>query len=71
MTTSEPPPDLLCDTTPIRYFTIVGKIDLLALTAGGALFLPREVLDPEEQEGVSGSSQRDREEREVFCCAVC
>lgn len=51
MTTSEPPPDLLCDTTPVRYFSIVGQFDLLVAVAGGTVSLPREVLDPEEPEG--------------------
>jgi predicted nucleic acid-binding protein len=50
LTISEPPLELLCDTTPIRYFTVVGQIDLLVAVAGGIVLVPREVLDLDEAE---------------------
>jgi predicted nucleic acid-binding protein len=40
----------VCDTTPLRYFAIVGQFNLLAKTLGGTVFTPRQVFD--DQDGV-------------------
>jgi len=49
LTSSEPPPEiLLCDTTPLRYFALVERLDLLAKSLDGKIRTPREVFDPGE-----------------------
>lgn len=49
MSTSASPHDpLICNTTPIRIFTIVGQIDLLVELLGGTVHVPRQVLDPDD-----------------------
>ena len=47
MTSSEPPPEsLVCDTTPLRYFALVDRVDLLSRLLGGRIRTPRDVFDP-------------------------
>lgn len=54
LTTFEPPPDAVCNTTPLRYFAVVGHFDLLVEALGGLLRVPRQVLDPEDDpEGIA------------------
>lgn len=49
MSTSANPYDgLVCNTTPIRIFTIVGQLDLLIEVLGGIVTVPRQVLDPDD-----------------------
>lgn len=38
----------VCDTSPIRYFALVGRFDLLVGVLGAPVLVPREVLDLEE-----------------------
>lgn len=44
---SEP---LICNTTPVRIFALVGQVDLLSAALGGTIRLPRQVLDDEDVE---------------------
>jgi predicted nucleic acid-binding protein len=39
---------VICNTSPIRYFSLVGQFDLLVRLIGGDVRVPRQVLDPEE-----------------------
>jgi predicted nucleic acid-binding protein len=39
---------LVCDTTPIRYFVLVGQFDILVRVLGGNVCVPRQVMDPDE-----------------------
>lgn len=39
---------VVCNTSPVRYFALVGQFDLLVRLLGGEARLPREVLDPDE-----------------------
>jgi predicted nucleic acid-binding protein len=40
--------EVVCNTTPIRIFAVVGQFDLLVDAVDGSVRMPREVLDPEE-----------------------
>src|SRR5712692_5661790 len=55
MSTSGPQREqAVCNTTPLRYFALVGQLDLLADVLGGRIRVPRQVLDPDEDpDGVS------------------
>jgi predicted nucleic acid-binding protein len=49
MPSTQPPAEIvICDTTPVRYFAIVDRMDLLARLSGGTVRVPREVFDPGE-----------------------
>lgn len=49
MSTSRPQRErVICNTTPVRYFALVGRIDLLVEAGGGRLTVPRVVFDPDE-----------------------
>jgi predicted nucleic acid-binding protein len=49
LSTSRPPRErIICNTTPVRYFAIVGRLDLLVEACGGRLTVPRVVFDPDE-----------------------
>lgn len=49
MSTLRPPRErIICNTTPVRYFAIVGCLDLLVEACGGRLTVPRVVFDPDE-----------------------
>lgn len=48
MSTSTQHRDVVCNTTPIRIFAIVGQFNLLAEALDGTVRVPREVLDLEE-----------------------
>jgi hypothetical protein len=48
LSTSAQPDPLVCNTTPVRYYALVGQFDLLAETVGGTVLVPRQVLDPDE-----------------------
>jgi predicted nucleic acid-binding protein len=39
---------LVCNTTPVRYFALVGQFDLLVRILGGEVHVPRQVMDPDE-----------------------
>jgi predicted nucleic acid-binding protein len=39
---------LVCNTTPVRYFALVGQFDLLVRILNGEVRVPRQVLDPNE-----------------------
>jgi predicted nucleic acid-binding protein len=39
----------ICNTTPVRYFALVGRFDLLVRVLGGEVHVPRIVLDPDEE----------------------
>jgi len=39
---------VICNTSPIRYFSLVGQFDLLVRLLGGEAHVPREVLDLDE-----------------------
>ncbi len=45
MTRYEP---LVCNTTPVRYFALVGQFDLLVEVLGGVVCVPRQVIDPDD-----------------------
>jgi predicted nucleic acid-binding protein len=48
---------VICNTTPIRYFALVGQFDLLVNIFGGRVLVPRQVLDLEEDpEGAAATS---------------
>lgn len=47
---------IICNTTPVRYFAIVARLDLLARACGGRLTVPRIVFDPEEDPDVRPAS---------------
>lgn len=50
MSTSEPRREpTVCNTTPVRYFAVVGHFDLLVEIFDGRVNVPREVLDPDEE----------------------
>lgn len=68
MSTSTPHPDVVCNTTPLRYFGAIGQADLLAEALGGTIRVPREVLDPEEDEDAPGSllSEIGRSQRKLL-----
>jgi predicted nucleic acid-binding protein len=38
----------VCNTTPVRYFALVGQFDLLVRILGGEACVPRQVMDPDE-----------------------
>lgn len=70
MTTSASPDELICDTTPVRHFALVGRFDLLARLVGGRVRVPRPVFDPDEDLDVAetllseiGQSERYWERR--------
>jgi predicted nucleic acid-binding protein len=42
------PETLICNTTPVRYFALVGQFDLLVDLLGGEVYVPRQVMDPDE-----------------------
>jgi len=46
----------ICNTTPVRYFALVGRFDLLVQALGGQVNVPRTVLDPEEDPDVEPAS---------------
>jgi predicted nucleic acid-binding protein len=49
LSTSRPQRErIVCNTTPVRYFALVGRIDLLVDVCGGRLTVPRVVFDPDE-----------------------
>lgn len=49
LTISEPRREpVICNTTPVRHFAVVGQFDLLARILGGTVKVPRQVLDPDE-----------------------
>ncbi len=52
MPSSEP---VLCDTTPLRYFALAERFELLVRILGGSVRTPRQVLDPIEDFAVSPS----------------
>jgi hypothetical protein len=54
-TSTSPPEPALCDTTPLRYFAIVGQFDLLVSTLGAPLHAPRQVFDPDDRIDELGS----------------
>lgn len=39
---------VVCNTSPVRYFALVGQFDLLVEALGGEVCVPRLVLDPQE-----------------------
>jgi len=39
---------LICNTTPVRYFALVGQFDVLVQALGGEVCVPRQVMDPDE-----------------------
>jgi len=39
---------LVCNTTPVRYFALVGQFDILVRVLGGEVWVPRQVMDPDE-----------------------
>lgn len=39
---------LVCNTTPVRYFALVGQFELLVRILGGEVRVPRQVMDPDE-----------------------
>jgi predicted nucleic acid-binding protein len=39
---------VICNTSPVRYFALVGQFDLLVRLLDGQARVPRQVLDPEE-----------------------
>jgi predicted nucleic acid-binding protein len=47
---------IICNTTPVRYFAIVARLDLLARACGGRLTVPRIVFDPDEDPDVRPAS---------------
>jgi predicted nucleic acid-binding protein len=47
---------IICNTTPVRYFAIVARVDLLVQTCGGRLTVPRIVFDPDEDPDVRPAS---------------
>ncbi len=52
MSTSGPQREpLLCDTGPIRYFTLTGHADLLIALSNGRIVVPREVFDLDDDPG--------------------
>jgi hypothetical protein len=45
----------VCNTTPVRYFALVGQFDLLVGLLGGEVRVPRQVMDPDEDpDGIEG-----------------
>jgi len=58
LTTSASPPDLIiCNTTPVRHYALVGQFDLLVSTMGGRVLVPRQVLDlDDDPDGLSPTS---------------
>lgn len=48
MSTSELPREVVCNTTPIRHYAVVGQFGLLVEMLGGKVCVPREVLDLDE-----------------------
>jgi predicted nucleic acid-binding protein len=47
---------VICNTTPVRYFAIVGRLDVLVDACGGRLTVPRIVFDPDEDPDVRPAS---------------
>jgi predicted nucleic acid-binding protein len=46
---------LICNTTPVRYFALVGQFDLLVRILDGEVRVPRQVMDPDEDpDGIEG-----------------
>jgi predicted nucleic acid-binding protein len=44
---------LICNTTPVRYFALVGQFDVLVQALGGEVHVPRQVMDPgEDPDGI-------------------
>jgi predicted nucleic acid-binding protein len=39
---------LVCNTTPVRYFALVGQFELLVRILDGEVRVPRQVMDPDE-----------------------
>lgn len=39
---------VVCNTTPVRYFALVGQFDILVRVLGGEVCVPRQVMDPDE-----------------------
>lgn len=65
-----PPRDLVCNTTPVRIFAVIVQFDVLAGALGGTVHVPREVLNPDEDEDLPesllseiGKSQRHFQKR--------
>jgi len=57
MSTSRPRHEAsICNTTPVRYFALVGRFDLLVRALGGQVRVPRTVLDLEEDPDVEPAS---------------
>lgn len=54
MSTSTPHREIVCNTTPVRIFAVIGQFDLLVDAIGGTVRVPREVLDPDEEEDLPG-----------------
>lgn len=58
---------IICNTTPVRYFALVGQFDLLVSTLGGRVPVPRQVLDldddPDQLTPTSLLSEIGRSER--------
>jgi predicted nucleic acid-binding protein len=48
LSTSTQHHDVVCNTTPVRIFAIIGHFDVLTAALGGTVRIPREVLDPDE-----------------------
>jgi predicted nucleic acid-binding protein len=46
--TSLQPHEYICDTTPVRIFAVVGRVELLVDALGGEVIVPRQVLDPDD-----------------------
>jgi predicted nucleic acid-binding protein len=53
-TSANPPEPTVCDTTTLRYFTIIGQFDLLARALGGRVSTPRQVFDDEDDVDTPG-----------------
>jgi predicted nucleic acid-binding protein len=56
---------VVCNTSPVRYFALVGQFDLLVKLLGGKVRVPRQVLDPDEDpDGIQSlASEIARSER--------
>lgn len=48
-TSTSPPEPSVCDTTPLRYFAIVGQFDILVETVGAPILVPRQVFDRDDR----------------------
>jgi predicted nucleic acid-binding protein len=54
-TSTNPLEPTVCDTTALRYFTIVEQFDLLACALGGRVSTPRQVFDDEDDVDTPGT----------------